>query len=298
MAPVKLNPRLIKWLIITTLVLIWGSSFILMKQGLKSFTALELGALRISISFLFLIPFAIFSFRKLNWKDLKFIALVGFIGNGIPAFLFAKAQMGLDSQIAGVLNSTSPLFTLIIGLLFFKFKSKWLNVLGVFIGLIGTVGLLSAGAANTFNSNLGFGIYIVIATTLYAININVIKKYLNETDSLIITSYAFMSAGPFAMFYLFAGTDFISRLHGVAAFHSLGYIAILAIMGTAIAGILYNRLIKISSILFTSSITYLVPIVAIMWGLLDGELFYPGYILWILLIFAGVFMVNKEKTIK
>jgi drug/metabolite transporter (DMT)-like permease len=151
------------------------------------------------------------------------------------------------------------------------------------------------GEGASFSNNFGFGIYIIIATILYATNINLVKKFLKDTDALTITGFAFLFIGIPCVIYLLAGTDFVSRTQELkGAWQSLGYISILAVLGTAAAGIMYNYLIKISSILFVASVTYVIPVVAIMWGIIDGEPFYFGYFLWIVLIFAGVFMVNKE----
>ena len=294
----KKKTTILKWIILLVLVLIWGSSYILMKRGLESYPAMQVGALRIAISFLVLSPIIVMRFRRIKKDKIKFFILAGLLGNGIPAFLFAEAQTGIDSQVAGILNSVAPLFTLIIGVLFFSFRTKWYNVMGVFIGLAGAVGLLSAGDGKSFSSNFGFGFYIIIATILYATNINLVKKYLKDIDAITISGFAFLFIGVACIIYLIAGTDFISRAQEMPnAVKSLGYISILAILGTAIATILYNYLIKISSILFTASVTYIIPIVAIMWGLLDGEPFYLGYFLWIALIFVGVFLVNKESKL-
>jgi drug/metabolite transporter (DMT)-like permease len=278
-------------------MLIWGSSYILMKRGLESFSAMQVGALRISLAFLFLLPFAVKRIKKVKKEQIKFFILAGLLGSGIPAYLFAEAQTGIDSQIAGILNSVAPLFTLLVGLLFFGFKAKWYNVTGVFIGLAGAIGLLSADLSSSFNSNLSFGIYVILATILYATNINIVKKFLKDTDSITITCISFVFIGVPSLIYLFAGTDFVMRFSVTSgAVRSFGFITILAFVGTALTGFLYNYLIKISSILFVASVTYIIPIVAIFWGMNDGEPFYIGYILWIVIIFIGVFMVNKESV--
>ncbi len=291
----KTDKVIIQWIIMIVLAIVWGSSYILMKRGLEFFPAMQVGALRITISFLFLLPFALWRIKRVKKENLKYLVIVGFLGSGIPAFLFAEAQTGLDSQIAGIINSVAPLFVLIFGTLFFNVRVKWYNVAGVFIGLSGAIGLLSACGNKSFDSNLGFGIYIIIATMLYSININVIKKYLKETDSLTITAISFIFIGVPSIIYLMSGTDFITRLSETpGAMKGMGYLSLLAILGTALAGILYNYLIKISSVLFSASVTYMIPIVAIMWGTNDGEHFYLGYIVWIALIFSGIFLVNKE----
>jgi drug/metabolite transporter (DMT)-like permease len=293
----KTDKVVIQWLIMIALSIVWGSSYILMKRGLEFFPAMQVGALRITISFLFLLPLALWRIKRVKKENLKYLVIVGFFGSGIPAFLFATAQIGLDSQIAGIINSVAPLFVLIFGTLFFDVRVKWYNVAGVFIGLSGVIGLLSAIGNKSFYNNLGFGIYIIIATMLYSININVVKKYLKETDSLTITAISFIFIGVPSLVYLMSGTDFITRLSETpGAMKGLGYLSLLAILGTALSGILYNYLIKISSVLFSASVTYMIPIVAIMWGTNDGEHFYLGYIVWIALIFAGIFLVNKEMS--
>ena len=166
------------------LMFIWGSSYILMKRGLESFSAPQVGALRISIAFLFLLPFAVHRIRRVKKEKLYIFAIAGLLGNGIPAYLFAEAQTGIDSQIAGILNSVAPLFTLLTGALFFGVRAKWFNVTGVFIGLAGAIGLLSADASGSFNNNFSKGAFVIIATILYATNINVVKKYLKKKIQL------------------------------------------------------------------------------------------------------------------
>jgi len=221
------------------------------------------------------------------------MAIVGIVGNGIPAFLFTKAETGIDSSLAGILNSLTPLFTLIVGLLFFQSKTKWYNVLGVIIGLGGTVGLMSVSGNKTLEFNFSYGIYVIVATLLYAINLNFVKRNLKEVDAITITSFAFLTIGIPSLIYLFASTDFITVLHTKPnAYVSLVYVAILGIFGSAIAVILYNKLIKTSGVLFAASVTYMMPIVAVFWGIADGEKFELVYVLWIIIILMGVFLVN------
>jgi drug/metabolite transporter (DMT)-like permease len=289
----KSSADLKNWTLLFALVLIWGSSFILMKKGLEQYSYQQVALLRLGITCLFLLPFAIRSIKKVNAKKLGLMTIVGVVGNGIPAFLFTKAETGIDSSLAGILNSLTPLFTLIVGILFFRSKTKWYNALGVFIGLAGTVGLMSVSGNKSLEFNFSYGIYVIIATFLYAINLNVVKKYLKEVDPVTITSYAFLTIGIPSLIYLFANTDFVEIIqHKPHAFVGLGYIAILGIVGSAIALFLYYKLIKTSSVLFAASVTYMMPIVAVFWGIADGELFKFVYVLWILIILMGVFLVN------
>jgi len=247
----KSNTLLVKWVILIVLVLTWGSSYILMKRGLEGFPAAQVGALRLSITFIVLIPLVIKRIKTVPPKKYWLLIISGLLGNGIPAFLFAHAQEGIDSEIAGILNTAAPLFALILGVLFFNLKTKWFNIVGVFVGLAGAVGLLSVGIKG-FDNNFKFGIYVLIATFLYSININIVKKYFKEIDSVTITAMAFVVMGLLASIYLFTGTDFISRSENANGLKALGYISILAVMGTAIANMLYNKLIKITSVLFAS----------------------------------------------
>jgi drug/metabolite transporter (DMT)-like permease len=283
------------WLILLVLVLIWGSSFILIKKGLEAYPSNELGALRIIITFLCLSPLAFKRLLTLPAKKLGLLALSGITGSGAPAFLFAYAETGIESSVTGILNSLTPLFTLAIGLALFGTRTKWFNVGGVFLGLAGAVGLLTVSGGGDFSFNISFGIYVIIATVLYAFNANIIKRWLYDIDSLTITSVSFFLMGIPAVIYLLVFTKF--GQHSViqpGALAGLGYIAILAVVGTAIALVLYNKLIKLTSAVFASSVTYLMPVIAILWGMLDGEPFRLVYVIWINLIMAGVVLVNTR----
>jgi drug/metabolite transporter (DMT)-like permease len=290
-----MHKKPLQWLILLGLVLTWGSSFILMKRGLEVFTPIELGSLRLGLTFIFLLPFMIFRIRKIKLRKWYLFLICGLIGNGIPAFLFAYAQTGIDSSLSGILNSLTPLFTLLAGLIFFKLKTKWYNVVGVFIGLFGTVGLIAVSGAGNFEFNIYYSLFVIIATACYAVNINLIKNYLVETDSVSITAYTIGSVGFPALIYLFAGTDFtlVMQTHP-HAWQGFGAVVILAVFGTGLAIMLYNYLIKITNVVFTASVTYLMPVVAIFWGIGDGEPFYLINVLWILLILGGVFLVNSR----
>ncbi|MCF8366588.1 MAG: DMT family transporter [Bacteroidales bacterium] len=284
------------WIALTVLVFIWGTSFILIKRGLEVYSSVEVGALRIFISFLVLSPIAIQRIRKVPWKILKHIIIIGIIGTGIPAFLFAEAQTKLDSALAGILNSLTPLFTLIVGLVFFHQKTRWFNVVGVLLGLGGAVGLIYATSDGSFDFHFAYAIYVVIATVLYAFQSNMVKFYLNDVDPVTIASLGFFAIGIPATIGLFFFTDFptkiISDENGLKAFF---YIALLAVMASAFAIILYNKLVQVTSAVFASSVTYFVPFLAVIWGLNDGERFPLIAFLFMAIILFGVLMVNKRK---
>lgn len=294
----KSGNLIMAWVTLAGLALIWGSSFILIKKSLEYFSSTEVGALRISITFLVLSPFAFSRMKRLSNREWKFLALVGIIGSGFPAFLFAKAQTGIDSSLAGILNSLTPLFTLLIGSIFFSYKSKWFNIAGVLIGLTGAIGLIGISGGMGFEFNFRFAVYIIFATLCYAINVNIIKYKLPETNALTITVMSFFIIGLPVLLYLFFFTDFIRQIRmDPQALEGLGFVTILSVVGTGIALIAFNKLVKVASPVFAASVTYLIPIVAVSWGMFDGEKITPVSYLWMLLILLGIFLVNKKKIL-
>jgi drug/metabolite transporter (DMT)-like permease len=292
---VKSKQGLHSWAILFSLVLVWGSSFILIKKSLLYFSALEVGLLRVVITFLFLLPLAIKNISKVKRKQKYYLLISGVVGSLFPSLLFAFAESGIDSGLAGSLNSLTPLFTLLIGLGFFRFKSRWYNIAGVFIGMVGALGLIYTSGGGEFMFNLKYAVLVVIATVCYAFNVNFIKSFMKDIDSITITVLTFYYIGFPATLYILFFTDVPVRFfHGQDVWAGLGYLSILSIVGTGLALMFFNRLIKISSPVFASSVTYLIPVVAIIWGLVDGEALKPAYVLWFLLILFGVFLVNAK----
>lgn len=289
----------VPWLILALLAITWGSSFILIKRGLEIFSVGEVGALRVVITWLFLLPFALMRMKGISTRQWKLFVLVGMVGSLFPAFLFAAAQRGIDSSLAGILNSLTPLFTLIVGMAFFKTRPKWFNIAGVIIGLAGAMGLVSVSGSGDFTFNMGFAILIIIAALCYALNVNIVKAYLQGVDPITITAMAFFTIGPIAAAYLLFFTEFTgtvgSNPHAIAG---LGYLTILAIVGTGLALMIFNKLIQMTSAVFASSVTYFIPVVAVLWGIADGEHFRAGFLLWILLVIFGVLMVNTKSLTK
>lgn len=276
------------------LALIWGSSFILMKRGLEVFNFMEVAALRIVIAFVSLTPFLPQAFKFVKPKHYFPIVISALLGNGIPAFLFTKAQTELDSSLVGTLNGIVPLFTLILGVYFFSAKPSKANILGIFMGLLGIVFLAFSTLKDGFAFN-GYIFLVVLATIFYATSINVIKKYLQDLNPASIAALAFLIIGPIAAVYLF-NTSFLYQLQTHPdGYKALGYIALLSVLGTSMAAIIFNRLLNRSSAIFTSSITYLIPIVAIFWGVLDGEIITSYHVLGSVIILSGVYLVNKKS---
>ncbi len=286
---------LLSWILIIILSIIWGSSFILIKKGLEVFSPAQVGALRMSFAFLALLPYAMINLKKLQFKRWKIIFIIGFLGNLIPAYLFALAETELKSSLTGILNALTPLFTLIISFSFFKNKIKFLQIIGLFIAFVGSIGLSFV----TDNGDLGnmnlFVWFVVLATLFYSLSLNLIKQYFNDTKAILLTSLSLFSIGPIALVILFS-TDFIYRIKTVpGAVESLLYISILGLIGTAFALILYNKLIRITTAVVASSVTYLIPFVAVIWGLIDGESLYPLHYTGMAITIIGVYIVNKTR---
>ncbi|WP_394368002.1 DMT family transporter [Pontibacter cellulosilyticus] len=283
------------WFLIIILALIWGTSFILIKKGLIVFSSDELGALRIAIAFLTLSPFAAIHLRKVEPHRWKYLVGSGILGNLLPAFLFAYAETRLASGLAGVLNSLTALFTLLVGAMFFRQSITWMRMLGIIIGIMGTAVLIFSGNGSADMDNKYYGLYIVIATVCYGGSVNIIKHRLQGMKPLVMSSMALLTVAPFAVAYLFT-TDVVHKLqYTQGAWEALMYIALLAVFSTAVGLVLFNKLIHISTTLFASSSTYLIPIVALMWGVLDGESIQLWHYLGMIVILVGVFIVNRAK---
>ncbi|MBI4930302.1 MAG: DMT family transporter [Bacteroidetes bacterium] len=288
-----MNSKFLNWSILFLLALVWGSSFILMKRGLDVFTSSQVAGLRMFIAFLFIIPFAFRYVKVKEKKDwLKFLG-IGLFGNFIPAFLFTAAETGISSSLTGMLNGLTPFFTLLIGILVFKSKVSANKIIGIFIGLVGAVGLLIPEKFSDLGTNINYGGYVIIATILYGMSVNFIRQYAGNYHSITTTCWAILLVGPFGGAYLLF-TDFSSAIHHPLFWSSLGYVALLAIGGTALSVMLFNLLVKNTGTLFSSSVTYLIPIVAILWGFFDGEEISLRQILSIFVILGGVYLVNRK----
>lgn len=275
------------WGVLALLSIIWGTSYILMKKGLESFSVYQVGSLRIVISFLCLLPIAIRNLKKLNRGNFLSVLIIGLFGSGIPAFLFPIAETKISSSLAGLLNSLSPVFTLIIGVAFYNQKTIRTQIAGVFLGLVGAVGLLYSDSF-TFNY---FGLFVVLATLLSGISSNEVTK-IRGLSGLQLTSLTFFVISPIPLIYL-PFSDFSAALETENWARNLGFIAILSIVSSATALALYYMLIKDTSPVFASLTTYFIPIVATMWGIADNEKFTVSMIYSTIFIFAGVYIISR-----
>jgi len=283
------------WLLLLILTLIWGSSFILIKSGLDVFDAGEVGALRMFAASLVLSPLALKHFKSFNLRQYFYLFFVGFIGSFLPSFLFAKAETGLDSAMAGVLNALTPMFVVIVGSIFFSQRIGGRTITGLLIGFAGTAVLMFAGTDGAWSSLNYFGLYIVVATIFYGTNVNIIKYKLHGIKAIPLTSMAFTLILPFAAGYLFFASDFVYKVNTVpGAWMGVFYVSILGIFGTALAMALFNKLIQFVSPVFASSVTYLIPIVAVAWGLFDNEVLLTQHYLGMIIILLGVYITNRK----
>jgi drug/metabolite transporter (DMT)-like permease len=280
------------WIALVILSLIWGTSYILMKKGLESFSPYQVGALRIVITFVCLLPVALKHFRYLNKYNILSIIIIGLFGSVIPAFLFPLAETRITSSLAGMLNSLSPVFTLLFGITIYNRKAIKSQIAGVFLGLLGAIGLLYTGSF-TFNM---FGLFVVLATVLSGISSNEVSK-VKALNGIKITSLSFFLTSPLAIIYL-CFSDFSGPMQSENWVRNLCFIGILAALGSATALVIYYLLIRDTSPIFASSVTYFIPIVATFWGLADNEHLSSSMLISVILIFAGVYIINRPDFLK
>lgn len=287
-----------KWVYLIVLSLIWGSSYILIKKGLEGLNPIQLGSIRLIYSTIFLILVGGRSVKTIKREEWKWVAASALCGTFIPVFLFAYAETEIDSAIASILNSLVPLFTILIGFLVFKIRTQWSQVIGVLLGLAGAGVLILQGARVNPNQNYFYSLLVVLAAMLYAANANIVKSKLQKMSPMAIATGSFLLMLPAAIaltiysFYpLFRGSGTLPGNF----WSSMGYVALLSVFGTGIAKIMFNRLIQISTPVFSTSVTYLIPVVGIFWGILDGEQFTVTQVLGTGIILAGVYLVNRRK---
>jgi drug/metabolite transporter (DMT)-like permease len=284
-----------KWLYLLLLSLIWGSSYILIKKGLVGLTPLQVGSLRILFTLSILTIAGLKHLKQIPRPQWRWIVVSGFLGTFFPNYLFAFAETKIDSAIAAVLNGLTPLFTLLFGFFLFGIALKRKKLMGVFVGLIGTFILVVKQIQNTGFENSLYLLLVVISAICYAANVNIIKYRLQGISSLGIALGNFIAIAPPALIIAFNSGVFDLDIQSEEVSYSIGYIIILALFGTALAKVVFNELVSISSPVFSSSITYLLPIVAIFWGVLDGEKLDWLQLVASIVILGGVYLVTDRK---
>jgi drug/metabolite transporter (DMT)-like permease len=283
------------WLILITLSMIWGSSFILIKKSLIAFSPQQVACLRIGISALAFFPFLAARFRRIDWQKWRYFLLVGVTGSAVPAFLFAFAQTQINSTMAGILNSLTPLFTLILGMFFFGSPFVVKKAGGVFLGLLGAILLILWSNEQGLSGHWAYALLVILATICYATSVNTVGSYLKGINSVTISAVSFSFMGLPALGYLFS-TDFLSLMaHSPQAWASLGYVSILALFGTVLATMIFFYLVHLNNAVFASMIAYLIPIVAVFWGVIDGEPVSWMHGLGMILILSGIYLSRQKR---
>jgi drug/metabolite transporter (DMT)-like permease len=281
------------WLIMAALSLVWGSSYILIKRGLAVFSPDQVASLRLGITALSLWPVLVIRWRLVDWRRAHWLLIVGLCGSGIPAFLFANAQTRISSAMAGILNSLTPLFTLLLGVLLFRAAASWAKIAGVLIGLSGAILLVYITSEGGLGGSALFSMLVVVATICYAASVNTVGFKLRDLDSITISAASFAMVGTPAIIYLFT-TDFVDILqHNPHGAEALGYIFLLAIFGTVLGSVFFFILVKWTNPVFSSMVSYVAPIISIMWGFSDGESIALWHFLGLALILSGVYLAKK-----
>lgn len=288
-----MRDKLINWGIFLVLSIIWGSSFILMKEGMHTLSPYQVASIRILSAGLVLTPFALKALKQIPQNKWLLVILSGFLGNFIPAYLFCIAETQIDSSLAGILNALTPLFTILVGISFFQLKANKTKIWGVIIGFIGLCLLMISGKDVSFQ-NISYAGFVLIATVCYGINVNMVGRHMKEVGSLNIASLAFvfLIIPSAIILYVTGYTDL--PLTDAPVLQATGASFILGVLGTAFASIIFYMLVKRAGTLFASMVTYGIPFVAVFWGLLDGEKITLLQVGCLGVILCGVYLVNKK----
>lgn len=291
-----MNKEKEKWIILAVLSLIWGSSFILIKKSLEHFSPYQVGALRVLISGILLSPIAILNWKNFPRKQLKWLLIAAFAGNFIPMFLFPIAETKVSSSIAGIMNSMMPIFTIIVGVFFWGTKATSKQILGILISFFGVVVLLFSGEDSSDMPLFYVGL-LLFAAFLYAVSVTTVGAKLTHIPAKMMSSFVFF----YVLFLPSLFSLYFSDFFKVFSFTKenmigMGFVATLSVLGTGLAMMLQYRLMSISNPLFASTVTLLMPIVAVIWGVIDGESFTVLQAFGALIIFAGLIFLRKKKA--
>jgi|688.fasta_scaffold282926_2 drug/metabolite transporter (DMT)-like permease len=297
-APLQLNQRnvnrnLVNWVLFVMLSFIWGSSFILMKKGMEGLSAYQVASIRILSAGIVLLPFSIGSFRAVPAEKRGLVFLSGLLGTFFPAYLFCIAETRIDSSLAGILNALTPIFTLLIGAFFFGQQIGWKKWLGVTLGFIGLVALILSGSRSLSLGYMGYASFILIATLLYGINVNLVNRYLRETGPVDIATVAFSMLIIPSLMILYLTGYFSMPEKNWSWDGPTSASAMLGILGTAAASVIFYKLLKRAGPVFSSMVTYGIPFVAIFWGVMAGETINALQIGCLSVILGGVYLANK-----
>lgn len=291
-------------LVLIFLALVWGSSFILMKKGLESFSYFEVGALRMIIAGTCMLPFAFSSYKKVQRFEWKWMFLLGLLGSGIPAVLFPLAETKINSATAGMLNSLTPMFSLLVGIAAFGVSFSMKKTVGVVVGFLGAILLMlngnheANGEVVNFTDTIIYSGIIVFATFLYGLNVNLMKAKMNHASPIMTSTFSLLMMGiPYAI-YIFGFSDVPAKvMTSEAARESLFFVFLLAALGTALCTVIFYRLVQWTDAVVAASVTYLMPIVSLAWGLILAENINIWQILGMIIVLVGVYLVNRKEKV-
>jgi drug/metabolite transporter (DMT)-like permease len=287
-----MDGRIVNWGLFVLLSVIWGSSFILMKVGMEGLSPYQVASIRILSAGLVLLPYGWKAFHAVPGDRLGLVFLSGLLGTFFPAYLFCIAETRIDSSLAGILNALTPIFTLVIGALFFHNPVGWRKWFGVALGFVGMVLLILSGRQSVSLSYLGYAAFIPVATLLYGFNVNMVNRYLRDVGSREIATVAFTMLIPLSLGVL-AATGYFQMESTVVSLKSTGAGALLGVLGTATASILFYMLLKRAGPVMSSMVTYGIPFVAIFWGTFSGETVGAAQVACLLVILLGVYLANR-----
>ena len=284
-----------KWFYLAILSLIWGSSFILIKKGLVGLSSFQVASLRIIFAAIVIFIYSYNSLVKIPKKSWKWILITAYTGTFFPVYLISYGQTEIESGLASIITTITPINTLIVGIIFFGLVHTKKQLLGLLIGLIGAILLIYEASEADINVNIYYSFFIYMTTVGYAASVNLIKNYLTDISPEAVTAGIFISISPPALLVLFL-SDFSSlNLEDTEVLNSIIFVFILGVFGSAIAQTLFNKFVKIASPLFAAAVTYTMPIIAIFWAILDGETLTIMQFFATAIILIGVYMVNKKK---
>ncbi|WP_337042430.1 DMT family transporter [Emticicia sp. 17c] len=286
------NKAIVAWLLLCLLATMWGSSFLIVKKSLAAFTPVQIGALRIMSAGLVFLPWLIKYRSEFPKEKTKYFALAGLLGYFLPAFLFALAGTRVNSSLVGTLNSTTPLFVLIVGTIFFQQIIKRWQAIGLVLGFVGSLTLILSASKDGLSFNNPYALLVIIATLMYGFNVNITGKYLSSINPVLLSAWTLGGVGVLAGIILFS-TDFVARINH-ETLPALGLIILLGVVNSGIATIIFNYILQIASPVFASSVTYLIPVVSTMMGFLDGEPISLLHYFGMSIILVGVYLINKK----
>ena len=284
-----------KWFYLAILSLIWGSSFILIKKGLVGLSSFQVASLRIIFAAIVIFIYSYNSLLKIPKKSWKWILITAYTGTFFPVYLISYGQTEIQSGLASIITTITPINTLIVGIIFFGLVYTKKQLLGLLIGLIGAILLIYEASEADININIYYSFFIYMTTIGYAASVNLIKNYLTEISPEAVTAGIFISISPPALLVLFLSDFFSLNFDNTEVLNSIIFVFILGVFSSAIAQTLFNKFVKIASPLFAAAVTYTMPIIAIFWAILDGETLTTMQFFATAVILTGVYMVNKKK---